>query len=78
MNTGTMKTTIGKLDPATGTVPVRFEGEGWAHNRTVNAVLKPGGKLDRKATEARVAEVAAGVEHKFSIGALRAQTEVSN
>lgn len=70
-----MKTTIGKFVAATGKVPVRFELDGQVHDRAVVAVLKPDGKYDRKATAARVAEVAAGVEHKLSIGALRTQPE---
>lgn len=72
-----MKTTIGKFDAASTTVSVCFELGGQAHDRAVKAVLKPDGKYDRKATAARVAEVAQGVEHKLSIGALRTQPEKS-
>ncbi len=65
-----MKITIGKLDPATGTVPVTFEQDGKSHSRTVNAVIGDDGKHDRAATVARVDEVAAGVAHKFAAGLL--------
>lgn len=67
-----MITKIGKFDAKTGTVPVRFEQGGLVHERSVNAVLNPQGTCDRKATAARVAEVALGVAHKFDAGLLGA------
>ena len=63
-----MKIKIGKFDPATKTVPVRFEQDGKVHERAVNAMLGDDGAYDAKATKARVAEVAAGVAHKFALG----------
>lgn len=65
-----MKITIGKLDPASATVPVTFEAEGRTHSRDVNAVIGPDGRHDRAATSARVDDVAAGVAHKFALGLL--------
>lgn len=65
-----MKTTIGKFDAKTNTVPVTFVHAGVTHRRAVNACLTSEGKYDKVATEARVAEVAAGVEHKIAIGAI--------
>lgn len=65
-----MKTRIGKFDPASGTVPVRFEQEGKVHERRVNAVLGEDGDYDAAATKARVEDVAAGVAHKFALGVL--------
>lgn len=69
-----MKITIGKLDPASATVPVMFEQATEAglktHTRPVNAVIGADGKHDRAATIARVDEVAAGVAHKFALGLL--------
>lgn len=69
-----MKTHIGKLDRATGTVPVTFEADSPTgirrHTRKVNAVIDAEGKHDRAATVARVEEVAAGVAHKFAAGLL--------
>lgn len=63
-----MKITIGKFDAATGQVAVTFEEGAKRHARTVNAVLGEGGKYDRKATRARVEEVAEGVARKFGMG----------
>lgn len=65
-----MKTTIGRYDSQTGTVPVTFDHAGVTHKRPVNAVLTEGGGYDRKGTEARVAEVAHGVEHKIALGVI--------
>lgn len=65
-----MKIIIGKLDSATGTVPVTFEQDGKRHARNVNAVIGEDGKHDRPATIARVDEVALGVAHKFALGLL--------
>lgn len=66
----TMKITVGKLDTATGTVPVTFGKDGRTHSRAVNAVFGEDGKHDRAATLARVEEVAAGVANKFALGLL--------
>ncbi|MCY1672117.1 hypothetical protein OVA07_14005 [Novosphingobium sp. SL115] len=65
-----MQTTIGKLDRATGTVPVTFEQNGKRHLRAVNAVIDADGRHDRAATRTRVEEVAQGVAHKFALGLL--------
>ena len=65
-----MKTTIGKFDAATGTVPATFLQGGVRHQRAVNACLDQQGGYDAKATKARVAEVAAGVAHKIEIGVI--------
>lgn len=65
-----MKITIGKFDAKTNTVAVIFVHAGVTHRRPVNACLTSEGKYDKAATEARVAEVAAGVEHKIAIGAI--------
>lgn len=65
-----MKIQIGKLDRATGTVPVTFEQDGKRHVRAVNAVIDAEGRHDRAATVARVDEVAAGVAHKIAAGLL--------
>lgn len=65
-----MKTTIGKFDSETGTVSVTFSHAGVTHRRAVNACLTEGGKYDKAATEARVAEVALGVEHKIALGVI--------
>lgn len=66
-----MQTEIGKFDPATGQVPVRFSDGDWSHARPVNAVLTKAGKYDRTATAARVADVAQGVAHKRALGLLQ-------
>lgn len=68
MNASPMKITIGKFDPATGTVPVTFRQDGKAQTRAVNAVLDEGGSYDRKATKLRAEEVGEGVAHKFALG----------
>ncbi len=68
--TSPMKIEIGKFDRATGTVPVTFEQDGKRHKRDVNAVIRADGRHDRKATAARVDQVAAGVAHKFALGLL--------
>jgi hypothetical protein len=65
-----MKTTIGRYDVQTGTVPVIFDHAGVTHKRPVNAVLTEAGAYDRKGTEARMAEVAAGVASKIAAGVL--------
>lgn len=70
-----MKITIGKFDPATGTVPATFAHGGVTHRRIVNAVRTPSGEYDAKATKARVEEVAAGVEHKINLGLITNQTD---
>lgn len=68
--TSPIKTTIGKFDRATGTVPVMFVNGRKTHSRAVNAVIGDDGKHDRAATLVRVDEVAAGVAHKFALGML--------
>ncbi|MGV3511889.1 MAG: hypothetical protein ACO1OX_07775 [Novosphingobium sp.] len=65
-----METSIGKFNPATGTVPVLFTHEGVKHRRAVNACLDDHGNYDRAATRARVAEVALGVANKIAAGRL--------
>lgn len=65
-----MKITIGRFDPATGTVPVTFADGAHRHRRAVNAMMNAAGKYDRAATRAQVAEVAAGVANKFALGLL--------
>lgn len=63
-----MKWTINSQTGAT--VNVTFEHDGITHTRDVNACLTPKGKYDAAATEARIADVAAGVEVKISAGAI--------
>ena len=70
-----MKTTIGKYDPATRSVPVVFDPDGIAHARSVNACHLEDGSYDRKGTVARVAEVALGVAVKANLGVISAQVE---
>lgn len=65
-----MKTTIGKFDAETGTVPVRFVHQGVTHSRPVNAVLDENGQYDKAATALRVGEVAIGVGHKIALGVI--------
>ena len=64
-----MKTTIGKYDPASCSVPVTFETDDVKHERFVNACLK-NGVYDKKATAERVAQVALGVAAKIEVGAI--------
>lgn len=66
-----MKTTIGKFDAATKTVPVTFSHNGVRHRRSVNACLDEAGKFDADATAARVGEVAAGVAYKIETGLIK-------
>ena len=63
-----MQIEIGRFDRRTAQVPVRFSHEGVSHERFVNACLKPDGSHDRKATAARVDEVALGVAVKIETG----------
>ena len=65
-----MKTTIGPFDVKTGQVTVTFDHKGITHQRGVNACLTAAGKVDPKATKARVAEVANGVECKIDLGVI--------
>ena len=65
-----MKITIGKFDPATGTVPVTFTQGALNHARRINAVRADDGSHDRAATRQRAEEVALGVAHKFNLGLL--------
>lgn len=62
--------TIGKFDAKAGTVPVTFTDGKIVHTRTVNAVINQYGGYDRKATKARVEEVAQGVAAKIAVGAI--------
>lgn len=71
-----MQITIGKLDPATGTVTVTFDlGNGLVHTRPVNAVLTSAGKLDAKATRDRAEQVGMGVARKFELGVIAPDTK---
>lgn len=72
-----MKTIIGKFNPKAGTVPVTFEHNGATHKRDVNACRDTAGKYDKTATAERVAQVAAGVQHKIEIGVNWAADRVS-
>lgn len=65
-----MKITIGKYDAATRSVRVTFEHECVTHERSVNACLTKAGGYDKKATTARVDEVACGVERKIELGVI--------
>ncbi len=65
-----MQTTIGEFDSSTRTVPVTFVEGGVVHQRDVNAALTEAGGYDKKATEARVADVARGVEQKIALGVI--------
>lgn len=63
--------TIGKyVEGSTVSVVFVDEEAGITHQRSVNAVFNSKGKYDAKATEERVKEVARGVEHKISVGAI--------
>ena len=68
-----MKTTIGKFDPKTRTVPVTFTHAAVRPKRAVNACLDDQGAYDAEATRARVADVAQGVAHKIEIGVIGAE-----
>ncbi|MGU3314238.1 hypothetical protein ACLBWH_01705 [Sphingomonas sp. M6A6_1c] len=70
-----MKTTIGKHDPETRQVPVVFDPDGVAHRRAVNACYTEDGSYDRKATVARVAQVALGVAAKINLGVIQPPTD---
>lgn len=63
-------TKIGRFNADTRTVPVTFTGGEVVHQRSVNAVVDSSGKHDRKATVARVAEVARGVAEKINLGVI--------
>jgi hypothetical protein len=65
-----MEIAIGRFDRRTGQVPVTFSHAGVSHVRQVNACLKPDGSNDRKATAARIEEVALGVERKIELGVI--------
>lgn len=70
-----MKITIGKFDPATGTVAATFVHAGVTHRRNVNAVRTAAGDYDAKGTKTRIDEVAAGVEHKIGLGLITNQAQ---
>jgi hypothetical protein len=63
-----MKITINSVTGATANVT--FEHAGITHTRDVNACLTTKGKYDAAATEARIADVARGVEVKIAAGAI--------
>jgi hypothetical protein len=65
-----MEFRIGKFDASARTVPVTFEHAGVTHKRDVNACLTDAGSYDKKATTARVEEVAQGVAHKIELGVI--------
>ncbi|GGZ32013.1 hypothetical protein [Asticcacaulis endophyticus] len=65
-----MKTNIGAFDPEAKAVEVEFSHNGVTHIRPVNACLTDKGKYDAKATTARVAEVANGVQAKIEAGVI--------
>lgn len=78
---GQIQYKIGRISPQTRDVPVTFTLGDIVHKRRVNAVYDAAGQHDRKATEARVAEVAAGVAHKIESGAIKlepAETETES
>lgn len=49
---------------------VTFSNGSWIHVRPVNVVFSEDGSYDAEATEARIAEVALGVENKMNTGAI--------
>ena len=57
-------------------VEVTFTDGTITHTRSVNAVFVDG-VYDADATETRVGEVAAGVEHKITVGVISAPAEES-
>lgn len=65
-----MKTRISAYDPETRTVSVHFRKGSIVYRRSVNACLDEEGGYDRKATKARVAELAAGVAQKIELGVI--------
>lgn len=65
-----MKTTINSTNAGTGKVSVTFEHAGVTHTRDVNICLNAKGKYDAAGTEARIADVARGVEVKIATGAI--------
>lgn len=65
-----MKTTINSVNASAGTASVTFDHGGVSHTRDVNICLNAKGKYDAAATEARIADVARGVEVKIAAGAI--------
>ncbi|WP_066725213.1 hypothetical protein [Sphingomonas pituitosa] len=65
-----MKTTINSVDASAGTASVTFEHDGITHTRDVNICRTAKGKFDAAATDARIADVARGVEVKIAAGAI--------
>ena len=63
-----MKTRINRLDADARTVDVTFSAGGVKHRRPVNACFDGKGAYDEKATRARIAEVARGVQAKIDRG----------
>ena len=72
-----MNITIGAYDETSRTVSVLFEHGGVAHTRTVNACHDESGAYDADATEARIGEVARGVEVKIDMGVIADVPEAS-
>ena len=70
-----MKTTTHGYDADKRTVSVTFDHEGVMHTRDVNACHDARGGYDKAATEARVAEVAAGVAVKIEAGVITKPAE---
>ncbi|WP_313539751.1 hypothetical protein [Sphingomonas sp.] len=65
-----MKTMINSVNDSAGSASVTFEHEGVTHTRDVNICRTTKGKYDAAATEARIADVALGVEVKIAAGAI--------
>ena len=62
---GTIDTTSDCRD-----IHVRFTDETVTHERHVNVCYDSEGNYDESATDTRIGEVAAGVEHKIAVGIL--------
>lgn len=65
-----MKTTIGPYNSLTKSVTATFEHNGVTHERSVNACHTEKGGYDKKATAARIEEVANGVAVKIDMGVI--------
>jgi hypothetical protein len=59
-------------------VQVRFTNGTITHERYVNVCYDDEGNYDESATDARIEEVARGVEHKITVGVITAQDVVDN
>lgn len=60
---------------AATTTEVTFDNGSWVHVRPVNVVFADDGSYDAEATEARISEVAVGVEIKMNVGAITPPSE---